>query len=402
MIAQLRSPANGAPLEAEGWALDDGHRQFPVVDGIPFLRLDREALCAEVLAAIGAGDVDVAVALLLRDQDPFAPLPPPSMEDALELVREQRRCSISFSDALDRLRFGPVANYFRVRSSTPTFLSGLGLIAHYGRPAGTFVEIACGTGQLLREVARRGVPGIGIDLVFSKLWLARHFVLGDADAQLVCADVCQPLPLMPARETRTVLCHDAFYFLPDKAQTLLQMREVAGESGRVLVGHTHNAHVDSGIAGTPLTPEGYAALAPEAVFFDDAELTREALGNGKAPGRSPTELRGAEAVAFAVGKPGPCWDELLLPPPGTALHLNPLLVAHGPTLTPRWPSERMASEYRDAGYLTVEGPVPAQVLAAAAAGEVGRGTSPEVDALARRRVLVELHADELIAAGKRG
>ena len=80
------------------------------------------------------------------------------------------------------------------RWSAPTFLSALGLLEMHWTDPPLVLELACGIGQILREVAGHGVAVAGIDVVFSKLWLARHFVV--PDAPLVCADVTAGLPLV--------------------------------------------------------------------------------------------------------------------------------------------------------------------------------------------------------------
>ena len=351
----------------------------PVVAGIPYLRPGRDELRRAALERLDAGDELGALALLLTDQDPFAPLPPPAVEVAREVASDPFR--LGAVECMRRLNFGPVADYFALRTSTPTFLSGLALLNRGVRPGGTLVELACGVGQFLRPLAQRGVKCVGVDLVFSKLWLAKTFVC--PDAEYVCGDAAAPPILLES--PATAFCHDAFYFLPDKPAALAAMQSLAG-GGPVLVGHAHNRLVDSGVAGTPLTPGGYAELAPDAQFYDDADLADEARTGTPARVKTPAELADAEAVAFALGESRGGLD-LAAPLPGVPLALNPLLADADGELVPRWPSERFAHEYRSATYLRGRRVPDARLMALAAAGDVG---DAEVRRLARDRILLDL------------
>ena len=132
---------------------------------------------------------------------------------------------------------------------------------------GPVLELCCGAGHFLPELARLGLRPIGADLVFAKLWLCRHFVA--PDATLVCLDAQRPWPMSPG-DVAGVFCHDAFYFLPDKAAVAAQMR---GEGRIVAVGHTHNAGAANHSSGMPLTPEAYVAL-----FDGDAAAPSQVAG----------------------------------------------------------------------------------------------------------------------------
>jgi hypothetical protein len=66
-----------------------------------------------------------------------------------------------------------------------------------------------------------------------------------------------------------------------------------------------------------------------------------------------------------------------VPPPGTRLRRNPLYEAGAI----RWPSERYEREY---------GPLATYPMRTEAPAEAVAGADPLVDALARRRVLVDL------------
>ncbi|CAM4080281.1 class I SAM-dependent methyltransferase [Corallococcus sp. ZKHCc1 1396] len=387
---RLLAPDTGRPLYPRSPATPDlwtdGTGHWPVVDGIPFLRTGRDLLRDAVIQALEVGDRRHALALLLRDQDDHARLSPPSLDDAAAVVAGVEEGRMGLREAMDRLRFGPVAAYFAYRQSAPTFLSALGLLAQHWDTPPCLVEVACGIGQVLREVTLRGTPGVGVDVVFAKLWLARHFIV--PRAQLVCADVAATGLPLSCVEGATVLCHDAFYFLPDKAGVLLEMRRVAGATGRVLVGHAHNRRVDQrGVGGTPLSPEEYAALLPHAACYDDAAFVTGFLEQRPVPAAPPAALEHAEALSFACpATPGRRAIDFGAPLPHARLRPNPLLTTRDGLLGPAWPTPGLALEYAHADYLRGEDADDTALFASAC-----RGAMPdERPFLLRRRWLLDL------------
>lgn len=330
---------------------------IPVVDGIPFARADREALRTEVAGLVAAGEMDRARVLLLADADDWWTEPPPPPE---QLARVPAAATLR--EAMALLGMGRVADYFAHRWSDPTHLAGLALLqAHWpgDRPV---IDVACGVGAHLREVARRGCTDlVGVDVVWAKLWLARRFVC--PTARYVCADLTDE-PELSVPSPAYVFCHDAFYFFRDKPAAAEAMRTLAGPDGTVVVGHAHVADPH----GEPLTPEGYAAVLGTDLLYDDAELTAALLA-GRPPSPAPAgDLRGSEAVALVAGEPRHAAPTDLgqpLPP----LKPNPLYVDG----VLSWPSERYAAEYGPrAGYLPPFWPDPLPADAA------------------RRRLLVDL------------
>ena len=383
----LRSPETGSILRADTpHSLSDGEDRWPVVEGIPFLRTGREKLRDKVLVALDAGDERAAAVELLRDQDDWAPDPPPDRE-AVETLLDGDQV---LREAMILLGFGPVADYFTYRLSDPTYLAGLALVAaHWNAPETSF-ELACGIGHYSRELARRGVATAAGDVVFAKLWLARRYVA--PETRLVCFDAAAAFPL-EAGAADLALCQDAFYFLPEKASVARELSRLTGDGGTVLVGHAHNAAAENHSSGAPLTPEGYAALFPDPLLYDDAELT-EAFFTGRPPeSKDAGGLTGSEAICLVSGKENrPPAPDLTLPPPGTPLYPNPLYEVEGgdpARLRLRWPSARYRDEYAPrSGYLPEEASIPQETIRKAAAGAAG--SDREVDLLARRRLLLDL------------
>ena len=259
------------------------------------------------------------------------------------------------------------------------------------------LELCCGAGHFLRHLAGRRGPATGSDVVYSKLWLARNYI--ETAADYVCCDAsAAPVPL-PDGAGRTIFCHDALYFLPDKRHVLKEMKRLAGPGGTVLVGHAHNSAADHGdVAGSPKTPAEYLALFEEAGMpgpdlYDDADLAESCLSHAKPRAKSADELTGCEAIAAVWPGGGRHWNPALtLPAAGTPLSVNPLLVEDGGRLQPDWPMPRFAEEYRTATYLTHDiQPDERPALDAAKREPVPfDAADPVIERLARRRILLDV------------
>ncbi|MCZ2836355.1 class I SAM-dependent methyltransferase [Modestobacter sp. VKM Ac-2985] len=331
----------------------------PVVDGIPFARAGREELQDRVARLLADGEVDRARIALFADADDWwtQPAPPPEQLARVPAARSLR-------EAMALLGMGRVGDYFAHRWSDPTHLATLALLGQHWPGDRPVVDVACGIGTQLRELSRRGVPElVGVDVVWSKLWLAQRFVC--PGARYVCADLTAAPDLQVPRPAY-VTCHDAFYFLRDKPAAAAAMHALAGPGGTVVVGHAHVA--DTVSAGEPLSPQEYAGLLGASVLYDDAELTAALLA-ARPPVPAPADrLTSSEAIALVAGDlraPAP----VDLGEPLGPLRANPLYV--GGEL--RWPSDRYAAEYGPrSGHLPARWP---ELLPADAA---------------RRRLLVDL------------
>lgn len=108
---------------------DYSAQKWPVILGISFLRSDRSELAEQVSELILKRDFVQALAMLLMDTDDFAPTAP-QMDDcrqiAQRLIDDDKE--LYAVDMMQALQFGPVAHYFALRGSAPTFFSGLGLL----------------------------------------------------------------------------------------------------------------------------------------------------------------------------------------------------------------------------------------------------------------------------------
>lgn len=348
-------PAAGADGDAVTTGLT---ADVPVVDGIPFARAGRDELRDRVAGLLADGDVDAARVALFADADDWWTQPPPPPEQLARVA-----AATSLREAMELLGMGRVGDYFAHRWSDPTHLAVLALLGAHWPGDRPVVDVACGIGTQLRELSRRGVRDLlGVDVVWSKLWLAQRFVC--PDARYVCADVTAAPDLQVARPAY-VTCHDAFYFVRDKTAAAAAMHALAGPGGTVVVGHAHVA--DTVSAGEPLSPDAYARLLGATVLYDDAELTSSLL-EGRAPRPADAaELTGSEAIGLVAGDlRGPAPADL--GEPLGPLRPNPLYVDGAL----HWPSDRYAAEYGP------RSPLPA------------RWPDPLPADAARRRLLVDL------------
>lgn len=334
-----RSPRTGALLVADTphSLAADGER-WPVVDGIPYLRVESEGLVAVALDHLDAGCPDDALVALLTDQDAWWMGPATDLRDLKRLVRE--RDTLSLRAAMALLKLGPVADYFAYRWVDPTYLAGLALMeAHWQRPARAF-ELACGIGHYLRDLTRLGVACTGADVVFAKCWLAKHWVA--PDAAYVVFDAGAAWPLDDARFD-LVICHDAFYFLPEQATVAARLRALVADEGVLAIGHLHNAGYRGSAKGPARAMAEWRALFPDATVYDERDLLRSVYEAGTPAPVGWTDDSGVEAWSLVEGGPPPraLTGGLAMPDPAATLRDNPLLVDGSPA----WPSERWRDEY---------------------------------------------------------
>ena len=382
-MTALRSPVSGRALLPDGpHALSDGAgERWPVVEGIAYLRAGSTDRAEAALQRLDAGDEAGALALLLAENDSWWREPPPPETDLLRLVEDARSPRPpSLRDAMERLGWGRVGTYFAHRWSDPTFVAGLALTdAHWTAPRTAF-ELCCGVGHHLRALQQAGVTVVGGDVVFAKLWVARRWVL-ERDAELVCFDAeVAPWPIDGRFDL--VACHDGFYFLHDKAGTAARLRALAG-TGALVLSHVHNRDWPNLSGGAAVSAAELSALFPDALAYDDQELT-QAGATRAAPRPQPwAALDRVEAFSLVDGEaravePRRADGPLSRPPPGAALVRNPLLAGDGVA----WPSDRYRQEYEPRATYGRHPPPPARA-------EMGAEVA---DAAARRDLL---HLPEL-------
>ena len=359
---RLRSPVSGALLEADTpHSLACAGERWPVVDGIPYLRTDSEGLVAVALDHLDAGCPDDAVVALLTDQDAWWTGPATDLGELKRLVRE--RDTLSLREAMALLRMGPVADYFAYRWVDPTYLAGLALLeAHWNAPGSAF-ELACGIGHYLRELTARGVACAGADVVFAKCWLAKHWVAPDAD--YVVFDAGARWPVADARYD-LVMCHDAFYFLPEQERVAERLRRLLGERGVLAVSHLHNSEYWNGAKGPARTLRAWRRLFPEATFYDEDTLIW-AIMRGDAPDAALFIDDDPEVEAYSIVEGGrepsrALVGGLAMPRPDVKLRPNPLLGGRLGHEHVRWPCQRYRDEYgRNCFWANADDELPGQV-----------------------------------------
>lgn len=365
-MIRFRSPGSGWHLEPDTphSLRDAAGERWPVIDGIAYLRAGSEALAAAVLERLDAGDRRGALLLLLAENDRWWTEPPPPREQLRRLVDEQHR--LTLRDAMALLGWGRVGDYFAHRWSDPTFVAGLTLMdAHWPEPDSAF-ELACGIGHYLRALAQAGVAAVGADVVFAKLWVARHWVA--PEATLLCFDADQPWPV--DLRTDLAFCHDAFYFLQQKRRVAAALRAVAPA---VLLAHVHNRDAANFSGGSGMTLGEVRQLFPAATLYADEALTEAGVA-----GRLPDEGAGETTEAFAVAVGARRRHQagsFAAPQPGAALRRNPLCQPNGPA----WPSDRYRDEYAGRATYRCDPALPERVTMA-----------PQWLDAVRRRDLVDL------------
>ncbi len=293
------------------------------------------------LGQLDAGERGGALALLLADQDDWWDGP---AADAARLPPSGARARpLDFRDAMAALGFGRVGDYFAHRWSDPTFLAGLALMeAHWTGPADR-LRARLRHRPLPARADRRGVAGTGADVVFAKLWLARHWVVRRRRA-LVCFDAAAPWP-SPTHASTSCCARTRSTSWNPRRRSLARCARCRRRRARCSSATSTTATRPTSPPARRVTRPTCASLFPGAVAYDDGELTRAVADGARLSPRPLARLRARRGLSLCGGAgrdaPGRRRRRLALPR-RDPLQREPAL-RRGPIA---WPSRALSRRVR--------------------------------------------------------
>jgi uncharacterized protein YbaR (Trm112 family) len=368
---------------------------FPVVDGIPVLHLRPNATAAR--DHVQADQPELARRTMIGLEDVHE-------AEAFDAIASSS--TATYRETVEALGPRFPSGYFVYRFSDPTYIVAQAVVRSIARTVlhgeRRAIDICGGSGHLTRSLMDlSSPPTILVDLFYVKLLLARKFVAPGCEP--VCCDGNAPLPF--ARGTfGFAMCTDAFMFIWTKRQFVGEMERLVatgGESGAVLIGHTHNKRTWSPSHGEPLSVEGYRDLFEsfEPRVFGEAGLFPEVVNGGPLDlsRRDPDAVLDPDPALSIIASQHPGvfathqLDALPLPVATGEFRLNPLYAvtpnSDSVRLHLQFPSRDYAEEYGACRvYLPDEVVVDRAVLASLPASTV----TGELADLARRRIVLDL------------
>jgi len=180
------------------------------------------------------------------------------------------------------------------------------------------VDVGCGNGTYLAELARRGLGGraLGVDLSLGMLAAARERLSGaERPAALANADAAA-LPLRDGMAD-LVLAPHMLYHVPDPAAALRELRRVTRPGGRVVIVLNGTGHMGQLRTVVAAARGDNPASMGERVTLDDGESLAKSF--------FPRVTRHDFVAELRIPAPGPIAD-YIRSMSGTNYHADPALI----------------------------------------------------------------------------
>ena len=210
-----------------------------------------------------------------------------------------------------------VGNYFTFRVDQPRHLAALTLLEQLPQDPRPVADLGCGAGHFEHYLHASGRRAIGINLNFSELWIARHWIA--PHSAFICADLRDGLPFT-TDALGAVFCSDAYHYVADRAPLLRDIRRCAPARMCILTRVGNQALMPN--EGSELGLAGYLAELGECHVFHEFGLLHDYLGR-----RGPRDRREEAAehkwLSFVMNAP-PFRDRPQWPHGVGRLALNPI------------------------------------------------------------------------------
>ena len=256
--------------------------------------------------------VPVNSCLLLADRD--AAVTFPTGELALALCR---RCGLIWNCRFDPARTTYSQDYEETQGFSPTFQAFIRELAadwveRYALTGGSVVEIGCGKGEFLVELARAGIgAGIGVDPGVQPAridddapltWIQGFFPQGlpelDADA-IVCRHTLEHIGAV--REFLTTI--RAALTAPERTVLLFEVPDVLRVLDEVAfwdVYYEHSTYFSAGSVGRVFRAAGFDVLRIERAYHDQTLIVEARVSIGGLAAVLPIEEDPAELATAAA------------------------------------------------------------------------------------------------------
>lgn len=222
--------------------------QYPLVEGI--LYLYKDSLRKKALKYLKRGELNKAIITLIGERKklsiPISVLLLPNYFNSLtkKIFNRDVYQILGFERIVNLLTLFSYpkawAFYIKNRERMPTYLFSLATANILKRNNQKVIDAGCGTGQLLKVLAKKTNPEniYALDQSFLSLLFARRF-FASPKSLLVCCDIEKGFPFIN-KSADLIISADSFHYLKEKGNFIKEVSRVLGNYGVLAALHIIN------------------------------------------------------------------------------------------------------------------------------------------------------------------